>query len=84
MKRAVEVFEFGGDGERVDLIDGVLHVGYHRLDGGKKIEGISSVQIWTEEGYPIGIIRRNGALYHVTRLEVRPEGYAVATVRTRR
>ena len=80
----VEVLEFKEQSEeRIDLIDGTLYIGYYRLDGGKKIEGISSIQVWSEDNFPIGILRKNGILYHVVKLEVKGN-YAKAVVKTRR
>ena len=78
-----KVFEFE-EPVRVDLMDGVLYINYHKIEGTRKIGNVSSILVNTEDGYPIGIIRKSGALYHVIRLKIRPEGYAVAEVKTRR
>ena len=79
----VEVLEFGKDGERVDLINGTLHIGYHKLFGEKVVEGISSIQVLTEDNFPIGILRKNGTLHHVVKLEIKGN-HAKAIVKTRR
>ena len=74
-----KVFEFE-KAARVDLLpDGTLYV-----NGARVAEGVSSIQIWTEGRYPIGMIRKSGVLYHVIRLKIKQEGYAVAEVKTKR
>jgi len=70
---------------RIDLIGGNLYIVDKHSNTIRKIEGVSSVQVWTEgkDRYPIGIIRKGGSLYHVVRLKIAPEKYAVAEVKTR-
>ena len=76
-------WEFG-EPMRVDLINKTLYIIDKYSNTVKKVEGVSSILIDTEDKYPIGIIRGNGSLYHVIKLKVTPEKYAVAIVKTRR